>query len=101
MDDAARQETSGRQKHYVYMVCCANGTLYTGYMTNVSRRIDAHNTGRGARYTRSNNPVALIATWEFDSRPQALRAERSIKRLPHHQKLAMAEATDLVGEDRS
>ena len=87
------------EKHYVYMVCCANGALYTGYSTDVPRRVDTHNAGRGSRYTRSNRPVELIATWAFDSKSEALRVERAIKLLPHHQKRALAEAVDLVRED--
>jgi putative endonuclease len=90
---------SGMKKHFVYMVCCANGALYTGYSADVSKRVDTHNAGRGARYTRSNRPVALIATWAFDSKSEALRAERAIKLLPHHQKRALAEAMDLARED--
>jgi putative endonuclease len=99
MDGTTPKAPSGMGKHYVYMVCCANDALYTGYTTDVPRRIDAHNTGRGARYTRSNRPVTLLAIWEFDSQSEALRAERAIKHLPHHQKLALTEAKYLAGED--
>lgn len=84
--------------HYVYIVCCSNGTLYTGYTTDVGQRVDAHNAGRGARYTRSNRPVTLLATWAFESKSEALRAERAIKRLPHDEKRALSEAADLIGD---
>ena len=87
------------QAHYVYMVCCANGTLYTGYTINVERRIALHNAGKGARYTRSHRPVTLVATWTFNSKGEALRAERELKRLPREQKLRMAEqVSTLEGE---
>jgi putative endonuclease len=79
------------QAHYVYMVCCANGTLYTGYTINVERRIALHNAGKGGRYTRSHRPVSLMATWTFHSKGEALRAERQLKRLPREQKLRVAE----------
>jgi putative endonuclease len=79
------------QAHYVYMVCCANGTLYTGYTINVERRIALHNAGKGGRYTRSHRPVSLMATWTFNSKGEALRAERQLKRLPREQKLRVAE----------
>lgn len=79
--------------YYVYMVCCVNGTLYTGYTKNVDRRIAAHNAGKGGRYTRSHRPVSVVATWTFGSRSEALRAEREIKRLPREQKLRLAELT--------
>jgi len=79
------------QAHYVYMVCCANGALYTGYTIDVERRIALHNAGKGGRYTRSHRPVSLVATWTFNSKGEALRAERALKRLPREQKLRMAE----------
>lgn len=92
-------EMNAADAHYVYMVRCANGALYTGYTRNVVRRIASHNAGRGARYTRSHLPVSLVATWTFNSRAAALRAEREIKRLPHEQKLRLAEvATSFTGE---
>ncbi len=84
------------QAHYVYMVCCANGTLYTGYTINVERRIALHNAGKGGRYTRSHRPVSLVATWTFNSKGEALRTEREIKRLPRERKLAMAESAALL-----
>jgi putative endonuclease len=87
------------QTHYVYMVCCANGALYTGYTTNVERRIALHNAGKGGRYTRSHRPVVLVATWTFNCKGEALRAERELKRLPRKQKLRLAEqVTPLKGE---
>lgn len=88
------------QAHYVYMVCCANGSLYTGYTIDVERRIALHNAGKGGRYTRSHRPVSLVATWTFNSKGEALRAERELKRLPREQKLRMAEqVSTLEGED--
>ena len=75
----------------MYMACCANGALYTGYTTHVDRRIAAHNAGVGGRYTRSNCPIVLLAVWRFNSRAEALHAERSIKRLSRGRKLALIE----------
>jgi putative endonuclease len=87
------------QAHYVYMVCCANGALYTGYTINVERRIALHNAGKGGRYTQSHRPVSLVATWTFNSKGEALRAEREVKRLPREQKLRLAEQVrSLEGE---
>jgi putative endonuclease len=81
--------------HYVYMACCANGALYVGYTTHVERRIVAHNAGRGGRYTHANRPVTLVATWSFNSKAEALRAERALKRLPRERKLALVEVQHL------
>jgi len=78
------------------MACCANGTLYTGYTINVERRIALHNAGKGGHYTRSHRPVSLVATWTFNSKGEALRAERAIKRLPRARKLALAEKASLL-----
>ena len=90
------EQVSHPQAHYVYMACCANGTLYTGYTINVERRIALHNAGKGGHYTRSHRPVSLVATWTFNSKGEALRAERAIKRLPRARKLALAEKASLL-----
>jgi putative endonuclease len=75
-----------RTAHFVYLIACADHTLYTGYTTNVERRLAAHNAGSGARYTRGRRPVTLLAAWRFASKSEALRAERAIKGLPREQK---------------
>src|SRR5438067_644317 len=75
--------------HFVYIVRCANGALYTGYAVNVAARVGKHNAGKGAKYTRMNGPVALLASWEAASRIEALKLERGIKKLPRLQKLAL------------
>lgn len=88
------------EQYYVYLSYCANGTLYVGSTSNVEHRIAAHNAGQGGRYTRANRPLSLVATWTFNSRVEAVRAERALKRLSHERKLAMAEsATLLRGND--
>ena len=78
---------STKEYHYVYIVQCANGAFYTGYTKNVERRIAAHNAGKGARYTRANRPVVLVAYCQFPSKSEALRMEYAIKQLPRHKKL--------------
>jgi predicted GIY-YIG superfamily endonuclease len=83
--------------HYVYMVRCANGALYTGYARNVEQRVAAHNAGKGGRYTRSHRPVELMVSWCFQTKPEALRVEYRIKQLPRPQKLELAQAQDLPG----
>ncbi|MEA4912295.1 MAG: GIY-YIG nuclease family protein [Oscillospiraceae bacterium] len=78
---------------YVYMVRCADGSLYTGWTTDPARRIDAHNAGAGAKYTRARRPVELVYLEAFDRRPDALRREAALKRLPRAQKLALIAAS--------
>ena len=72
---------------YLYLVECADGTLYAGITTGVERRVVAHNAGKGARYTRSRLPVVLAASSRVGTKSQALRAEFAIKRLPREKKI--------------
>jgi putative endonuclease len=65
----------------VYVVECADGTLYTGIARDVQRRVEAHNLGRGARYTRGRGPVRLLGQSAPMPKPDALRLELRIKRL--------------------
>jgi len=84
-------ETKEQQSHFVYIVRCANDALYTGYSTNVDKRVATHNAGKGARYTRAHLPVILCAAWSFQSKGDALRAERAIKGLPRAKKVQLIE----------
>jgi len=75
---------------YVYIVRCADRTLYTGVARDLSARIDAHNAGRGAKYTRARLPVKLIYQETVVDRSAALRREHAIKRLSRAEKRALA-----------
>jgi putative endonuclease len=77
---------------YVYVVRCADGSLYTGISTDVPARVAAHNAGRGARYTRSRRPVELVHTEQEQSQSTALRREADIKGWPRERKLTLVEA---------
>lgn len=72
----------------VYLLRCADGTLYCGATTDVARRVDMHNglLAGGAKYTRGRRPVTLVACAEGFSRAEALRLERAVKRLPRTEK---------------
>lgn len=67
---------------YVYVLQCADGTLYTGVARDVAARLKAHNAGRGARYTRGRLPVTLVYSEEASGRGAAQEREYRIKRLP-------------------
>jgi putative endonuclease len=72
---------------FVYLLRCADGTLYCGWTTDVERRLREHGTGTASRYTRSRLPVALAAVVPVADRSAALREERRIKRLSRAEKL--------------
>lgn len=78
-------------KAYMYVVECADGTLYTGYTTNIEQRIQTHNSGKGAKYTRSRLPVKLIYQESFDSKEAAMSAESYFKQKTRQEKLAYIE----------
>lgn len=79
---------------YVYMVRCADGTLYTGIARDVLRRVAEHNGANpyGARYTRARRPVVLVYQECAPDRSQAARREHGIKRLTRAQKEALIDA---------
>ena len=91
----------GSDQHFVYVVSCVDGTLYTGYATNVERRVAEHNSSpKGARYTKARRPVELVASARFESKHEAMRAEALFKRLSRPQKdELLARAKDVAFEE--
>ena len=75
--------------HFVYIVRCADGTLYTGYARDPGAREKVHNSGRGARYTAGRRPVRLVYWESFESIGDALRRERQLKGLRRARKEAL------------
>lgn len=74
---------------FVYMLQCADGTLYTGWTTDLERRVTVHNAGKGAKYTRSRLPVKLVYFEELDDETSARKREWEIKQLSRTEKLAL------------
>jgi predicted GIY-YIG superfamily endonuclease len=74
---------------WVYIVECADGTLYTGWCYELEARVALHNTGRGARYTRGRGPVRLRWCEPHPTRRAAMQREISIKRLPRIEKIRL------------
>ena len=72
--------------HYVYVLECADGTYYTGYTTDVERRVAEHDAGEGAKYTRGRTPVELVHVEEYETRSAAMSREHGIKSLSRRQK---------------
>jgi putative endonuclease len=76
-----RSDPDGDTDHYVYVLECDDGTLYTGYTTDVERRVAEHNAGDGAKYTRGRTPVEVVYTEAFDTKSAAMSREYAIKQL--------------------
>ena len=76
---------------YLYIVRCADGTLYTGIARDVHARIAAHDAGKGARYTRGRGPLTLCAVRRFRSKGAALSLEHAIKQLTRSDKERLIE----------
>jgi putative endonuclease len=81
----------------VYILRCADGTLYTGVTNDMEKRLVEHNAGRGARYTRTRRPVEVVYREEAPDRGAAQRRESEIKRMPAAAKQRMAEAGPAPG----
>lgn len=81
--------------YWVYILRCADGTLYTGMTDDLERRLAAHNRGKGAKYTRGRGPVELVYREPCGDRSAALRREYALKQLRREEKLA------LIGAARS
>ncbi len=83
--------------YYVYMLECADGSLYTGYTTDLEDRLKTHNSGKGAKYTRSRLPVSLVYSETAETRGAALSREAKIKKLTRKQKLELLTEQDTAG----
>ena len=76
-------------KHYTYILECKDQTWYTGYTTDLERRLKVHNDGKGAKYTKIRRPVKLVYHEEFDNKSEALKREYALKQLSRKQKLLL------------
>ncbi len=78
-------------QYWVYILRCMDGSLYTGIAVDVDRRVAVHNSGKGAKYTRSRLPVAEVCRFRCQDKSQALRREYEIKHMTRAEKLALVE----------
>lgn len=74
---------------YAYILRCADDSLYTGWTNDLPKRVETHNSGKGARYTRVRLPVQLVASWEFSSKREAMQKEYQLKLLRREEKLKL------------
>jgi len=75
--------------YYVYVILCKDNSFYTGYTKDLDSRMRLHMNGKAARYTRMHRPQKIVYVEEFGSRAEAMRREKSVKRLNHSQKLEL------------
>ena len=88
-----RQEGRRENMNYTYIVRCRDGTLYTGWTNNLEKRIEAHNSGKGARYTKSRRPVKLVYYEEFETKEEAMSREYAIKHMKKNKKEMLLQKT--------
>lgn len=79
---------------YTYIVKCKDDSLYTGYTTDIKNRINNHNSGKGAKYTKGRRPVELVYFETFESKSEALKREIAIKKLPRSKKEQLINSVD-------
>ena len=78
--------------NYTYILRCADGSLYTGWTNDLEKRLKAHNSGRGAKYTRARRPVELVWYEAFADKIAAQRREYAVKQLTRAEKLQLIES---------
>lgn len=81
--------------NYTYILRCADDTYYTGWTNHLEERVKAHNTGKGAKYTKCRTPVELVYFEEFETKEEAMRREFAIKQLTRKQKETLISAKKL------
>ncbi len=86
--------------NYTYMVRCKDGTLYTGWTNNIERRMEAHNSGTGAKYTKSRRPVKLVYCEEFPTKEEAMKREYAIKHMKKKEKEKMVLGMDMKKKEK-
>lgn len=79
------------KKHYTYILKCADDTLYCGYTPELLKRVETHNSGKGAKYTKSRLPVTLVYSEEFLTKSEAMKREYEIKKMTRAEKLELIE----------
>lgn len=76
-----------KAEHYFYVLECADGSYYAGYTNDLKKRLEAHNAGKGAKYTRAKGPVEMIYHESFSTKTAAMKAEYAFKQLSKAKKI--------------
>ena len=83
---------------FVYILKCSDNTLYTGWTTDLRRRVKCHNSGKGAKYTRARLPVRLVYFEQLNDKSSALKREFEIKKLSRNKKLLLIEQFNYIDD---
>lgn len=81
--------------NYTYILRCSDNSLYTGFTNNIAKRIEVHNSGKGAKYTKGRRPVSLVYFEEFQTKEEALKREYAIKQMTKEEKLKLIECANI------
>lgn len=87
-------------KYYAYLLKCGDGSLYAGFTTDLGKRLNTHNAGKGAKYTRSRLPVSLAYYEEYETEREARSREWHLKKLSREEKLALVAGAPQEGAPR-
>lgn len=85
----SKVEIGDTMGYYTYILLCSDNSLYTGYTDNLKRRIEAHNSGNGAKYTRVRLPVELVYWEKYETKQKAMQREYAIKQFTRAQKICL------------
>ncbi|MFK5705447.1 GIY-YIG nuclease family protein [Ligilactobacillus sp. LYQ139] len=91
---------TSEQKYYFYVLLCADQTLYGGFTTDKKHRLAMHNSGRGAKYTRTRRPVKMIYSEEYSTKSAALKAEYAFKHQSRHAKVCFLRQHGVIVSER-
>ncbi len=84
--------------NYTYILTCSDGTLYTGWTTDIEKRVEKHNSGKGAKYTSGRRPVKLEYFEKFETKQEAMKREYAIKKLSRKEKLKLIAGSSGIDE---
>ena len=76
-------------RYFTYILRCSDDSLYTGYTTDLAKRLQTHNAGKGAKYTKARLPVEMVYHEEYATKEEAMRREAAIKKLTRKQKIEL------------
>lgn len=88
------------KKHFTYILRCSDDSLYTGYTTNLAKRLQTHNAGKGAKYTKARLPVEMVYHEEYVTKEEAMRREAAIKKLTQKTENRIDQESDKYERDK-